>query len=212
MSITAADTIAVLLTLIVLSRAFGDNPIYRAVQSVFIGTSLGVAFVITWHTALAPAARQVITGAPDAQLAYAIPLALGLLLFARLWPGTWLSGLANLPLALVFGVAGGLAVSGALLGSLVPQILNLTGIDGAGAPSPIGYIGIIVTVLVLIGFSASVADDRPAGSAISRLGAVGRWCMVVAFGGLFAAGLQSYSVALLERVRLIIDWLTRLAG
>ena len=46
MSITAADTIAVLLTLIVLSRAFGDNPIYRAVQSVFIGTSLGVAFVI----------------------------------------------------------------------------------------------------------------------------------------------------------------------
>ena len=163
MSITAADTIAVLLTLIVLSRAFGDNPIYRAVQSVFIGTSLGVAFVITWHTALAPAARQVITGAPDAQLAYAIPLALGLLLFARLWPGTWLSGLANLPLALVFGVAGGLAVSGALLGSLVPQILNLTGIDGAGAPSPIGYIGIIVTVLVLIGFSASVADDPPAG-------------------------------------------------
>ena len=46
MSITAADTIAVLLTLIVLSRAFGDNPIYRAVQSVFIGTSLGVAFVV----------------------------------------------------------------------------------------------------------------------------------------------------------------------
>ncbi|MBU6335274.1 MAG: hypothetical protein KGS47_12850 [Chloroflexi bacterium] len=212
MTISAADTIAVLLTLAVLSRVLGEHPVYRAVQSLFIGTSLGVAFVITYHTVLAPAVRQLLAGAPDSQIAYAIPLVLGLLLFTRLRPGSRLAWLSNLPLGLVFGVAAGLAVSGAVLGSIVPQILSLTGIDGAGAPTLIGFAGITVTILVLIGFSASVADDHPAGAVINRLGAVGRWCMVIAFGGLFAAGLQSYSVALLERVRLIIDWLARLTG
>jgi hypothetical protein len=52
-----------------------------------------------------------------------VPLVLGLLLFTRIG-GQRFSWLANIPLALLFGVGGALAVGGALVGTLGPQLLD----------------------------------------------------------------------------------------
>ena len=63
----------------VLSRIAGDNPLFRIAQYLFVGVSLGLAFVVAYHQVLRPAVLSVAGGAGGAIL-YSIPLALGVLL------------------------------------------------------------------------------------------------------------------------------------
>ncbi|MCX7791581.1 MAG: hypothetical protein N2378_13150, partial [Chloroflexaceae bacterium] len=118
--------IAVVLTLLVFSRLLGDNPAFRAVQYLFVGASLGYAFVVVYHQVLRPEALTLLGSVTD-PLLFGLRLApwlLGLLLLTRLTRRQTVSWLANIPLALLFGVAMALAVGGALAGTIVPQLLD----------------------------------------------------------------------------------------
>jgi len=76
--------IAIVLTLVVLSRVIGDNPLFRVAQYLFVGTSLGLAFVIAYHQVLVPAINGVASGFAGGNQSglalYGVPLLLGLLL------------------------------------------------------------------------------------------------------------------------------------
>jgi hypothetical protein len=73
------NLVAVVLTIMVLSRIVGDNPLFRVAQYLFVGASLGLAFVIVYHQVLRPAAVALLAGSPNATTLYGIPLLLGLL-------------------------------------------------------------------------------------------------------------------------------------
>jgi len=198
---------AVILTFMVLSRVVGDNPLFRAAQYLFVGVSLGLALVVAYHQVLRPAVAALSAGGPGSFTLYGVPLLLGLLLLPRITRRQELSWLANIPLALVFGVGAALAVGGAIAGTLGPQILD-TARPLSGAPEQIA--GVIVlalgTVVTLSAFYYTVPRQSGTGRMVAIGALVGHWLLMVAFGFFFAGALQTYLSVLTERLRFLMDW------
>jgi hypothetical protein len=194
------NLLAVVLTVMVLSRIFGDNPLYRTAQYVFVGASLGIAVVVSYHQVLRPAFVQLITLDPTALVNVGVPLLLGLMLLPRIARGQQLSWIANIPLALVFGIGAALAVIGALTGTLVPQIIDTARPLTA---DPAALLGTIVLVLGTIVVLASFAyTSRRAGppTPLRRVVTVsGHWLLMIAFGFFFAGAVQTYLSSLVSR-------------
>lgn len=201
--------VAVALTLLVFSRLLGDNPAYRVAQYLFVGVSLGYAFVVVYHQVLRPAAIGALAGAgdPGGLALRLVPWLLGLLLLTRLTGRQAISWLANLPLALLFGVGTALAIGGALLGTLMPQLLDTARpVDG----DPLQAVGAVLlllgVVLTLCYFYFTVPRETAGGRVIALGARIGRWLLMVAFGFFFAGGLLTYLTALNARLEFIVNW------
>ena len=206
------NTIAIVLTIMVLSRIVGDNPLFRIAQYLFVGVSLGLAFVVAYHQVLAPAVREVSAG-QDRAVFYGVPLALGVLLLPRISRRQEFSWLANLPLALVFGVGAALAVGGAIVGTIVPQITDTANRPLTGSPAQIA--GTVVLALGTIITLAAFYYTTPRSTALARvsaqIAALGHWLLMIAFGFFFASAVQSYMSALIERVGAVLRFFGLLA-
>lgn len=196
------NLIAVVLTVMVLSRIVGDNPLFRAAQYLFVGVSLGLAFVVAYHQVLRPAAGALLAGQQGATTRYMVPLALGILLLPRITRRQEWSWLANIPLALVFGVGAALAVGGAILGTLTPQILDTANRPLGGDPAQV--VGVVVltlgTIVTLSAFYYTVPRESGAGRVVALAAVLGHWLLMIAFGFFFAGALQTYLSALTERL------------
>lgn len=202
--------VAVLLTLLVFSRLLGDNPAYRTAQYLFVGVSLGYAFVVIYHQVLRPAALGALVASADPmQLGLQLaPWLLGLLLLTRLTGRQTVSWLANIPLALLFGVGTALAVGGALLGTLVPQIIDTVRPVGADPFQAVGAVLLLLgVILTLCYFYFTVPRDTARGRVVALGASVGRWLLMIAFGFFFAGGLLTYLTALNSRLEFIVSWL-----
>lgn len=203
--------IAALLTVMVLSRIFGDNPFFRTAQYIFVGVSLGLAFVVTYQEVLRPAVVSLArdTSVPALTL-YAVPLVLGVLLLPRITRQQRWSWLANIPLALVFGVGAALAAGGAIAGTLIPQV-SLGSRAASGVESIIATILLAIgTIAVLCSFYFTVPRESSSGRLIRSGAALGHWLLMLAFGFFFAGAVQTYMAALVERLRFLVGWVSGL--
>lgn len=201
--------VPVLLTLLVFSRLAGDNPAYRAVQYLFVGTSLGYAFLVIYFQVLRPSAVEVINNGATLRVA---PYVLGLLLLTRIASRQSISWLANIPLALLFGVATALALGGAMVGTLMPQVLDTVQLGGDPLQLAGGLLLAIGVVLTLCYFYFTAPRKGPAGQLLMASAQAGRWLLMVAFGFFFAGALLSYLTALNERLGFIVGWFRSLLG
>jgi hypothetical protein len=206
-----------ILTLLVLSYLIGDNPLYRIAIYVFVGVASGYAAVVAWQYVLLPRLIQPLASANPAQLVLVIvPLVLSLSLLTKLSPRiAWLGGFA---MALMVGVGAATALSGAVLGTLIPQ--SRAAMGAFTLPGPLGFLqGVFMlmgTVLTLayFQFSASRAADgtvkRNAFFEIMAWG--GRVFIAVTLGVLFAGVYLSALTALLERLSSLINFVKALLG
>jgi hypothetical protein len=202
--------VAVLLTLLVFSRLLGDNPAYRTAQYLFVGVSLGYAFVVIYHQVLRPVALGALVDSADPiRLSLRLaPWLIGLLLLTRLTGRQTVSWLANIPLALLFGVGTALAVGGALLGTLVPQIIDTVRPVGADPIQAVGAVLLLLgVILTLCYFYFTVPHDTARGRVVTLGAGIGRWLLMIAFGFFFAGGLLTYLTALNSRLDFIVSWL-----
>jgi hypothetical protein len=199
------NVVAAALTLMVLSRVVGDNPLFRVAQYIFVGASLGLAFVVAYHQVLRPAALALAGGDTASLLLYGVPLALGLLLLPRISGGQELSWLANIPLALIFGVGAALAVGGAIVGTIIPQIVD-TARPFQGTPDQIAGAVVLVigTIVTLSAFYYTVPREGAAGRIIAVAATIGHWVLMVAFGFFFAGAIQTYLSALAGRIGFLL--------
>lgn len=213
MTTLVVNLIAIVLTIMVLSRIVGDNPLFRAAQYIFVGVSLGIAFVVAYHEVLSPAVEDLVAGDASASLLYAPPLVLGLLLLPRITRRQGWSWLANIPLALVFGVGSALAVGGAVAGTLIPQIADSARIRGGGIDQLIGTIVLALgTVVTLSAFYYTVPREGRSGGLVRGAAAIGHWLLMIAFGFFFASAVQTYISALTERLSFMLNVVVNLAG
>ncbi|MBC8160961.1 MAG: hypothetical protein H7Z42_07055 [Roseiflexaceae bacterium] len=203
---TLAYVIAALLTVTVFSRIFGDNPLFRVAQYVFVGVSLGLAFVVAYQEVLRPAVVAVVADPlGSAGLLYLVPLALGLLLLPRITRRQGFSWLANIPLAIIFGVGAALAAGGALAGTLIPQV-GLAARPVGDLAQIIGAVVLAVaTIAVLCSFYFTVQGDNRLGRLVRGSATIGHWVLMLAFGFFFAGAVQTYMAALTERLRFLVD-------
>lgn len=207
------NIIAIVLTIMVLSRIAGDNPLFRIAQYLFVGVSLGLALVVSYHQVLRPIARTIASSS-DGAVVYGIPLALGVLLLPRITRRQELSWLANIPLALVFGVGAALALGGAIVGTLMPQILDTSNrpLSGDGVQVAGAIVLALGTVLTLAAFYYTAPAEGPRARVFAPIAAIGHWLLMIAFGFFFASAVQSYLSALVDRIDPLVVWVRGLIG
>jgi len=204
----AITFIPVVLTLLVFSRVIGDTPAFRLVQYLFVGVALGYAFVVVYHQVLRPAVVDLVaaSGQPALVTWQLIPFVLAALLLTRVSGQQTSSWLANIPLALVFGVGAALVVGGAIAGTILPQVLDFTRADFS---SPVTILGSIVLVTGSIVTLLSFSLTRPSLSLIH----ISEPTRLRRIRDSFLAGsVSSYLTALNERLLFIIDWVRAVSG
>ncbi len=209
MTVLLIKIVAVVLTLMVLSRIIGDNPLFRIAQYLFVGVSLGYAFVVLYHQVLWPAVARVLNNLDRTDELWIVvtPFALGLLLLPRITGRQRLSWLANIPLALLFGAGAALAVGGALIGTLAPQLRDTVQPAGVELSQLIGSVVLALGVILTLSyFYFTGRRDTGMGQFISGSGQIGRWLLMVTFGFFLAGALRTYLAALIERVGFLTNW------
>ena len=216
--------IALVLTLSVFSYLLGDNVLYRLAEHIFVGVSIGYAVIVAFHMVIGP---KLLTPIGDAirdqewtRLGLlAVYLLMGLFLLLR--SSRRLSWLGNLSLAVLLGVGAALAIGGALLGTLLPQISATADISsyaryGRGLGLFSGLVVLVGTsgVLLYFHFDAN-RDNRLAGirnRIVQSWGGLGRWFVIVAFAAILAATFMSRLSLLIGRVQFLLDAARGLLG
>jgi len=209
--------VAALLTLSVLSYIVGRNTFFRLAEYLFVGVAAGYAGSVTWHNALAPRLRLLVYD-PAGHWHYLLFTLLGLMLLARGLRS--LSAAANLPLAVLVGTGAGLALGGALTGTLVAQmqasLISVSPADYGGGVVGWAYaldaaLLVLGTVAVLVSYRFVQSEGRlgtALESVLRPVSAVGRTLILIAFGALLAGALLSFFAILVSRVDFLVrDWL-----
>lgn len=208
--------LGLILTLLIFSYLIGDNPLFRLTIYLFIGVSSGYAAAVVWHSVLSPRLSQLTLGDPVQLLLGGLPFLLGLTLVAKLSPRT--AGLGGFAMALLVGVGAATALSGAVVGTLIPQSraamdafvpLTVTRLLEGGL-----MLGGTVLTLAYFQFSASRAADGSVKRNVifEILAWGGRVFIAITFGVLFAGVYMAALTAMLERLSAIINFLKPLFG
>ncbi|WP_339733178.1 hypothetical protein [uncultured Gimesia sp.] len=193
--------VAAFCTLAIFSFLYGDNPLYKFTESVFVGVSAAYAMVVAFWTEIAtnlfakllPALARI-SFFPDmdketqVSWLYLVPLVLSILLLWRLVPkGNWI---ARWPLAFFIGATAGIRLISYLEADFVGQIQNtimpFIVFDSTGSFLWIKSLGnsiVIVGVLSCMVYFFFSIEHEGVVKYISRLGI---WFLMVTFGASFA--------------------------
>ncbi|QDV52106.1 hypothetical protein [Gimesia fumaroli] len=215
--------VAAFCTLAIFSFLYGDNPLYKFTESVFVGVSAGYAMVVAfWTEIVTNLFAKLLPGLarisffPDmeegAQVSwlYLVPLVLSVLLLWRLAPkGNWI---ARWPLAFFIGATAGIRLISYLEADFVGQIQNtimpFIVFDSKGSflwiESLRNSIVIVGVLSCMVYFFFSIEHEGIV-KYISRLGV---WFLMVTFGASFAYTVMGRIALLSGRLNFLFnDWL-----
>ena len=213
---TISAIIGLLLTLLIFSYLIGDNPLFRSTLYLFIGVASGYATVVVWKSVLLPKIQLLSLANPTQMVTGGIPFVLGLSLLAKLSPRTaWLGSFA---MAMLVGVGAATALSGAVIGTLIPQ--SRAAMDAFATPSFLqwlqGGVMLLGTALTLAYFQFSAT--RAADGTVKRnivfesLAWLGRLFIAITLGVLFAGVYMAVLTAMIERLSFNINFVKSLFG
>ena len=222
---TIGTLVGMVLTLLVFSYLLGDNVLYRLAEHLFVGVAVGYAVVIAFHNVLAPKlfsplVLAVENGNWGETSLLLIALAFGLLLLLK--PFKSLSWLGNMSVALMLGVGAALAIGGALLGTLWPQI-DATATLSTTTDLYGGGWGLFSAIVVLVGTLGALFHFYRGGGDEGRLaglrnffvgvwGGLGRWFVLIAFAAILAATFLTRLSLLVGRIQFLLDGARDLLG
>jgi hypothetical protein len=207
-------------TLLVFSYILGDNPLFRIAAYIFVGVSAAYAALLVIYQVLLPRLVQ-----PLFQGSYLliIPLLLGVLLIAKLFPR--FSKVGSLSMAYLVGAAAGVAIGGALLTTLLGQMqgaineFDLVSAARQQGNTPLmqiveGFFLLVGTVTTLAYFQFG-ARKRPDQSPrrnpwIDSLAQIGQVFIAITLGALFAGVFSAALAALVERLDFLIQFILSL--
>jgi hypothetical protein len=210
--------VAAILTIFVFSYLLGDNVLYRLAEHLFVGVAVGYGMVVVFHAVLSsklimPLVAALSNGDWGRVLMLGISLLMGLLLLMK--PFKALSWLGSLSVAFLVGVGAALAISGAMLGTLLPQIDATANISyyvtryGSALGWFSGAVVLIGTIGVLIHFHFASREQGPVArlrTGVVRIwGGVGRWFILIAFAAILATTFMSRLSFLAGRIQFLVD-------
>jgi len=200
--------VAAVLTLMVYSYLIADNPLFRLAEHLLIGTSLGYAVLVVLQRFLLPTLSTAFSPSAGVNPVTRTMTGFGILWGILLWfwlsrPARWV---ASWPLAIVFGVGSALAIGGALMGTLIPQV-GATLLPLRGRAVLDNLITVVIVLAGLAYFFFTMRRDRPLGKAVHGVARFGRWSLMVALGAFLGARVVSLLNALVERLQFLGQWL-----
>jgi hypothetical protein len=224
----AWSAIGFLLTVMVLSYLLGDNLLFRLAAFLFIGLTAGYLAVLLVNRVLLPhLVLPLATGAWPGRLWLLIPLVLVLLLLLgqipRLSPAAWV------PLAYLLGLTAAVTIGGAVFGTLIPQSRALIETFNANTwyavPSQT-WLRILDAVVMLLGVVGTLSffhfgrrlkirqpeEDQKRPKVLQGLSKVGEVFLGITLGTVFAGIFSTALLALIDRMIVIGESVTRLLG
>jgi len=219
---TIGTWIAAFLTLAVFSFLWGDNPVYKFAESVFIGVTAAYQMMMAFWSEIIPnlvgsllptLMKATLIPGEDRESPnwiYLAPLVMAVMMLMRLAPkGGWIS---KWPLAFFIGATAGVRLIGYLEADFVAQtsstILPLIVMTTDGAfdfSGSLRNLVIVLSVLVtLVYFSFSV----PHTGAVGGIARVGVWVLMITFGASFGYTVMGRIALLAGRMEFLFDdWL-----
>ena len=208
--------ISFLLTVMVLSYLFGDNPLFRFATHVFVGVSAGYVAVVAFYQVIWPHLVFPLWNASLIEKGLLlIPLILSALMLMKISPRLgWLGGPA---VAYLVGVSAAVAIGGAVLGTIFPQtaaaiepfdILDPTQVNPVESLFN-GLVMLVATIGTLAYFHFGArrqADGSTKRNGLIEVFAwVGRLFVALTFGVLFAGVYTAALTALIERIHSLLN-------
>ncbi|NTV35608.1 MAG: hypothetical protein HGA53_01510 [Anaerolineaceae bacterium] len=211
--------IGFLLTLLVFSYLFGDNPLFRLVSYIFVGVVAGYVFVLVTYQIMIPhLITPLLESSGTDQLLAFVPLLLSGLMLTKLSPK--FSRLGNLPMAYLVGAGAAIIVGGAVTGTLIRQVgatINLFDLGGSTAPAVKILEGVltiagVVSTLAYFQFSAKINPDKTIRRhpVVEILAVVGQVFIGITLGALFSGVFSAALTALIERMDFLRNVITGL--
>lgn len=215
--------VAALCTLSIFSFLYGDNPLYKFAEAVFVGSSAGYAMVIGFWDGiikilflnLTPGLMRstFLPGTPvddEANLLFLLPLSLGIMMLWRLAPaGGWIS---RWPLAFFIGATAGMRLVVYFQSDFVVQIqstimpLIVMGGDGTfDWAQSLKNITIIISILTCTVYFFFSIEHKGFVGGVSK---VGIWVLMITFGAGFGYTVMGRIALLSGRLEFLFDdWL-----
>lgn len=196
-------TITALLTLIVFSFLYGDNPFYKFAERLLVGLAIGYSLVIAWSSTIMDRVYYPLMENNEWWMIF--PALLGLLMFSRFSRRYgWLSGI---PLAAMIGAGAGAALPAMLEARILKQISSAVG-SIAGTSDAFGYFSAAV---FLIGFLSTLSYfyfGRERRGALSISANIGTYFLMTFFGATIGYTVMSRMSILIGRLDFLLsDWL-----
>jgi hypothetical protein len=214
-----------LLTVMIFSYIFGDNPFFRLAAYLFVGVTAGFVTITVITQVLYPQLwLPLVSGPLTKQLIALVPLLLSLILLLKMFPP--FARFGNIPMAYLVGAGAAILIGGAVLGTLFPQIIgtiDLFDLKTASVNQISPVIQLVNAVLVLVGaltalfffyFGAKTNPNQPPrrSKLIEAMAHVGQIFIGITLGALFAGVYSSALTALIERVSSIWNLVHTLFG
>ena len=209
--------VGTVVTLMIFSYLLGDNALYRWALALLVGAGVGYALGVALRFLVFDWIADAMTAAdPQASLTYAVPLLLGGLLLFKGFGRSKIAVLGNIPLAFLVGVGAAVAVSGALTGTLIPQV-RATGTALNLRQSVLslieGIIGVVGTIAALAFFSPTAGTAQQGGPlqrGLAGLRGLGKIFVVIALGVAFSGAVTSALTAWVMRLWQMVELASRL--
>ncbi len=218
-----------ILTIMVLSYLIGDNPLFKIAIYLFVGVASGYVAAITFWQVIYPKLLL-----PTFALIQSRDINQGLLLivpwlgflFMLMKASPRLSGAARLVMAFLVGAGAAVTIAGALIGTLIPQVvatINFFDAETAaarniGAGEVLGNGAIlllgVVTTLAYFHFGALQKAD----GSTRRLGLIeiiamfGQIFIGITLGAIFAGVYAAALTAFIERITSLLLFINSLTG
>ena len=206
---TAGVVVGAALTLLIFSYLLGDNPLYRLTLHLFVGALVGFSLGIVFREVFV---TMVLARLLTNPLAIVFPLVLGILLLFKGFPRQAYVG--NFSVAYLVGIGTAVAISGALLGSMVPQIratgraLSPDSLQLSRAGLLDGVLIVVGTTCTLMAFTFTAQGQRGLAGAWARivkaLAWVGRVFIIFAISIAFAGALTASLSIFIGRIQYIL--------
>ena len=197
----AGTWVAALVTIVIFGRLLGERRLFGLAQYLLAGLATGYLVILSVREVLVPRLLDplVTDGAARPALWLAVPLVVAMAGAAYL-PRR----VVGVPVAVLVGGIAAFSLSGAIVGTVLPQLAS-----GIVAPRPAtalvnGLIALLVTALVLVSF----LHGGPRGRVSASAAAAGRWLVIGGLGAWLGYLLVSRLALVVDRIAfLMFDWL-----
>jgi hypothetical protein len=225
-----AGVLSFIFTLLIFSYVLGDNPLFRIAVYIFVGVSSGYIAAVAWWQVIMPRLVYPLMSA----IASGNLLDLGLILVPLLGAflillkaSPQLADMGRIVMAFLVGVGAAVTIAGALIGTLIPQVMGTINVFDmtpvAGKDISFFIEAITNAVIILTGTVLTLAyfhfgARQKADGSMRRLGLIealawgGRVFIGIALGAVFAGVYAAALTALIERISSLINFITGFLG
>ena len=202
------------LTLLVFSYLIGDNPLYRIAIHAFLGVASAYVTIAAIQSVLWPRFEAMLTSVSTAPttndwltaILLLIPWLLAVLILLRASSG--LAPLGNVAIAFMVGVGSALAVGGAILGTLIPQVVaswSETGDFLKWGTSALGAVLVMLYFLYTGRSTPSGRGERP--RLLMPITWAGQGFLTIALAALYAGTLAATVAIFVQQVGSLYNFL-----